>query len=344
MSALLEVEDARKRFGGVVAVDGCSFQVQAGTITGLIGPNGSGKTTVFNLITGYLPADSGRISFGGAPVPRPDPTRLARLGLIRTFQQARVFANLTVLENLALAVPTRRLGALRARVSAVGENLFHSRVAIFAETDGSHGKIGSFKVSIDDGVVYTAPGAFHADDLTPIYEHSVAPGRHSITVDLTRKDDRNEAFRNDQKTRFVVDVPRDDELTVEIEVDDYSGMGDDFPSGKSGKDLVDSTHPVDPHTLDLILKADYVHARDTISGDPLPRIPPFHGSVVPADLADAKNRISATGKSRSSSRRRMTAPTCPVAPTTPTRRPVRSLMTTVPSRRRPRPRRPCCPG
>jgi ABC-type branched-subunit amino acid transport system ATPase component len=117
VSALLEVEDARKRFGGVVAVDGCSFQVQAGTITGLIGPNGSGKTTVFNLITGYLPADSGRISFGGAPVPRPDPTRLARLGLIRTFQQARVFANLTVLENLALAVPTRRLGALRARVS-----------------------------------------------------------------------------------------------------------------------------------------------------------------------------------------------------------------------------------
>lgn len=127
------------------------------------------------------------------------------------------------------------IAALRARVSAVGENLFHSRVAIFAETDGSHGKIGSFKVSIDDGVVYTAPGAFHADDLTPIYEHSVAPGRHSITVDLTRKDDRNEAFRNDQKTRFVVDVPRDDELTVEIEVDDYSGMGDDFPSGKSGK-------------------------------------------------------------------------------------------------------------
>ena len=117
MTALLEVEDAHKRFGGVVAVDGCSFEVAAGTITGLIGPNGSGKTTVFNLVTGYLPADAGRIAFGGETVRRPDPTRLARLGLIRTFQQARVFANLTVLENLALAVPTRRLGALRTRVS-----------------------------------------------------------------------------------------------------------------------------------------------------------------------------------------------------------------------------------
>ncbi len=127
------------------------------------------------------------------------------------------------------------IAALRARVSAVGENLFHSRVAIFVETDGSHGKIGGFKVSIDDGVVFTAPGQFHADDMTPIYEHSVAPGRHSITVDVARKDDRNDAFRNDQKTRFTVDVPRDNELTVEIEVDDYSGMGDDFPSGKSGK-------------------------------------------------------------------------------------------------------------
>jgi branched-chain amino acid transport system ATP-binding protein len=117
VSALLEVEEARKRFGGVVAVDDCSFEVQPGTITGLIGPNGSGKTTVFNLVTGYLPADGGRIAFGGETIGRPDPTRLARLGLIRTFQQARVFANLTVLENLALAVPTRRLGVLRARVS-----------------------------------------------------------------------------------------------------------------------------------------------------------------------------------------------------------------------------------
>jgi neutral amino acid transport system ATP-binding protein len=117
VTALLEIEKATKRFGGVVAVDECSFSVEAGTITGLIGPNGSGKTTVFNLVTGYLPADGGTIRFDGRPVRRPDPTRLARRGLIRTFQQARVFANLTVVENLALAAPQSWWEAGRARVS-----------------------------------------------------------------------------------------------------------------------------------------------------------------------------------------------------------------------------------
>ena len=77
VSALLEVDGAHKRFGGVVAVDDCTFSVEEGSITGLIGPNGSGKTTVFNLVTGYLPADSGVIRFAGTVVRRPDPTRLA---------------------------------------------------------------------------------------------------------------------------------------------------------------------------------------------------------------------------------------------------------------------------
>jgi len=127
VTALLEVDAACKRFGGVVAADECTFDVQAGTITGLIGPNGSGKTTIFNLVTGYLPADSGEIRFAGRVVRRPDPTRLARRGLIRTFQQARVFPNLTVLENLALAVPYGLLGSARTRISkaerALGEKL-----------------------------------------------------------------------------------------------------------------------------------------------------------------------------------------------------------------------------
>jgi neutral amino acid transport system ATP-binding protein len=117
VSALLEVEEVSKRFGGVVAVDDCSFAVAEGTITGLIGPNGSGKTTVFNVVTGYLPADAGRIRFAGSPVGRPDPTRLARQGLIRTFQQARIFPNLTVLENLALAAPETWWRSGRPRVS-----------------------------------------------------------------------------------------------------------------------------------------------------------------------------------------------------------------------------------
>ncbi len=103
MTTLLEVEHLTKRFGGVTAVDDCSFAVEQGTITGLIGPNGSGKTTVFNLITGYLRADSGRILFSGRPLTKSDPAVLYRAGLSRTFQQARIFPRLCALDNLIVA-------------------------------------------------------------------------------------------------------------------------------------------------------------------------------------------------------------------------------------------------
>jgi branched-chain amino acid transport system ATP-binding protein len=104
MTALLEVEKLSKHFGGVRAVDGCTFSVEEGTITGLIGPNGSGKTTVFNIVTGYLQSDSGVIRFGGDEVKKPGPARLYRQGLSRTFQQARIFPELSVEENLVVAV------------------------------------------------------------------------------------------------------------------------------------------------------------------------------------------------------------------------------------------------
>ena len=104
MSALLEVEGLTKRFGGVTAVNGCSFSVPEGSVTALVGPNGSGKTTAFNLITGYQKPDAGSVSFAGMTVRRPDPTRLARHGLTRTFQQARIFSDLTCVENMVAAI------------------------------------------------------------------------------------------------------------------------------------------------------------------------------------------------------------------------------------------------
>ena len=109
---LLEVDGLSKRFGGVAAVSGATFSVDTGTITGLIGPNGSGKTTVFNMITGYLKADAGSVRFEGEHVRRPNPRRLYRRGLSRTFQQARVFPEMTLVENLvvAVAVPLWSLG------------------------------------------------------------------------------------------------------------------------------------------------------------------------------------------------------------------------------------------
>jgi len=103
MTDLLSVHDVTKVFGGVRAVDGASLSVEDGTITALIGPNGSGKTTLFNIITGYLKADAGRVEFAGRDVTGSDPGRLYREGLSRTFQQARVFPQLTVQENLVVA-------------------------------------------------------------------------------------------------------------------------------------------------------------------------------------------------------------------------------------------------
>ena len=100
---LLDVRRLHRSFGGVQAVNDCSIAVAPHTITGLIGPNGSGKTTAFNIITGYLAATSGEVRFDGTRHPRPDPRRMYLAGLTRTFQQARVFPELTVLENLVVA-------------------------------------------------------------------------------------------------------------------------------------------------------------------------------------------------------------------------------------------------
>jgi ABC-type branched-subunit amino acid transport system ATPase component len=103
MGALLEVDALVKVFGTVRAVDGASFAVEANTITALIGPNGSGKTTLFNLITGYLRPDGGRVRFAGRDVTGRNAGVLYRRGLSRTFQQARVFPQLSVQENLVVA-------------------------------------------------------------------------------------------------------------------------------------------------------------------------------------------------------------------------------------------------
>jgi neutral amino acid transport system ATP-binding protein len=100
--ALLEVRDLSKSFGGIHAVDRCSFAVQAGSITALIGPNGAGKTTVFNLISGLHRPDRGAILFEGARIDGLAPHRIARKGIARTFQISRDLASLSVLENVVV--------------------------------------------------------------------------------------------------------------------------------------------------------------------------------------------------------------------------------------------------
>jgi ABC-type branched-subunit amino acid transport system ATPase component len=105
---LLEVDDLRKQYGGVHAVDGVSFTVDRGSITGLIGPNGAGKSTALAIIAGYVSPTGGAVRFDGADITDMAMHERARRGLVRTFQMARVFGNLTTIENLLVAAPAQR--------------------------------------------------------------------------------------------------------------------------------------------------------------------------------------------------------------------------------------------
>jgi len=111
---LLEVKELEKRFGGLRAVDGASFAVPEGSITALIGPNGSGKTTAFNLIDGTMTANAGEVWFDGRRIDRLRPWRRAHLGLGRSFQITRLFREMTVLENVVAPLPSFRLRQLAA--------------------------------------------------------------------------------------------------------------------------------------------------------------------------------------------------------------------------------------
>lgn len=111
--SFLEIQNVSKAFGGIRALNGCSLGVEQGTITGLIGPNGSGKTTLFNTITGYERVDGGAIRFNGRVITGKQPDKIFGLGIGRTFQLTRVFARLTVLENMHVALPRTMKGLLK---------------------------------------------------------------------------------------------------------------------------------------------------------------------------------------------------------------------------------------
>ncbi len=117
MTALLEVRDVTKTFGGVVANRAVSLSVERGEIVGLIGPNGSGKTTLFSSIAGAHPIDSGSIVFDGVEISRRRTPAVARLGLVRTFQQTRVFRRMSCVENMLASEPHVRepLGTMFGR-------------------------------------------------------------------------------------------------------------------------------------------------------------------------------------------------------------------------------------
>ncbi len=151
MTPLLEAHGLTKRFGGVTAVDACSLSVAEGTVTALIGPNGSGKTTLFNMVTGYLRADAGSVTFERRAVHRPDPTELYRRGLTRTFQQSRVFRDLTLIENLVVAMRRPRASWFRRDVrpterARAEETLAHFGLSGLAEHTAGELSFGQQKL------------------------------------------------------------------------------------------------------------------------------------------------------------------------------------------------------
>lgn len=110
MGAMIEISNVSKSYGGVRANQDVSLEVQEGGITGLIGPNGSGKTTLFNSIVGYHPIDGGSIKFENREISRLRVPQIARLGMLRTFQQTRIYGNMNCVKNMLISVPHRTMG------------------------------------------------------------------------------------------------------------------------------------------------------------------------------------------------------------------------------------------
>ncbi len=115
---MLEVTGVTKRFGGLTAVAEASLEARSGEITALIGPNGAGKTTLFGIVAGFIPADRGSVRFAGEEIRGVPPHRLARRGLVRTFQIVQPFAGLSVRENIAVGCQLRQASRSAALAEA----------------------------------------------------------------------------------------------------------------------------------------------------------------------------------------------------------------------------------
>jgi branched-chain amino acid transport system ATP-binding protein len=129
MTSIIEVTGVTKTFGGVVANKDISLKVEKGGITGMIGPNGSGKTTLFNSIVGFHPIDSGSIRFEDQEISTLRVQKIARLGLLRTFQQTRIYGKMNCVQNMLISIPHRKadfwdmFGTHRAEDRAKAEHL-----------------------------------------------------------------------------------------------------------------------------------------------------------------------------------------------------------------------------
>ena len=118
--SILSIEDLTKTFGGIIALSDVSFEVEAGKIFGIIGPNGSGKTTFFNLATGFLKSDKGRILYQGKDITGMPAHRIASMGIVRTYQNTSLFHGLSVAENVRIATHTKTRAGIMDAIFGTG--------------------------------------------------------------------------------------------------------------------------------------------------------------------------------------------------------------------------------
>jgi len=166
----LETVELRKAFGGVVALDGATVSFRAGRVNALIGPNGSGKTTFFNCVTGMIRPDAGRVTYAGADITGRPPHVIARAGVGRTFQLCRVFPRMTALDNVLAAVrvggPVAGLRGARHRAEVDRARGWLTRLGIehLAGSEARHLSWGQQKLLELAGVLMGEPATVLLDE------------------------------------------------------------------------------------------------------------------------------------------------------------------------------------
>jgi hypothetical protein len=127
------------------------------------------------------------------------------------------------------------IAALRSRVAAVTTTLFSSKLRVLVGVEGDDARIASFRITLDDGIVYSAPERFGSDEPQVVYEHAVAPGHHMLGVEIERYDARNREYRTWQSSKFSIIVPESKHLESSLRIQDDSDMADDFPDDQDGE-------------------------------------------------------------------------------------------------------------
>jgi hypothetical protein len=127
------------------------------------------------------------------------------------------------------------IAALRSRVAAVTTTLFSSKLRVLVGVEGDDARVASFRVTLDDGVIYAAADRFGGEEPQIVYEHAVAPGHHMLGVEIERYDARNRSYRTYQSSKFAVVVPESQKLEASFRIEDDSDMADEFPDDQDGE-------------------------------------------------------------------------------------------------------------